>query len=146
MDKQLRLSALRDELSQVRTKKREFLGEIEHIVPWEKWISIIKPHYYKAERGNTPYDLERMLRIYLVQNLYREVQIHKKEKTATEARLSIAKALSAFLHPLAANDHAMSIEAFAEEDGEIMAALFQESAVVSYYLAVKVALFEIHHI
>ena len=41
MDKQLSLSALIDELSQVRTKKREFLDEIERIVPWEKWISII---------------------------------------------------------------------------------------------------------
>ena len=69
MDKQRSLSALSDELSQVRTKKREFLGVIERIVPWEKWISIIKP-YYKGERGNKPYDLERMLRIYLVQNLY----------------------------------------------------------------------------
>ena len=64
MDKQLSLSALSDELSQVRTKKREFLAEIDRIVPWEKWISIIKPYYYKGERGNKPYDLERMLRIY----------------------------------------------------------------------------------
>lgn len=70
MDKQLSLSTLSDELSQVRTKKREFLAEIDRIVPWEKWISIIKPYYYKGERGNEPYDLERMLRIYLVQNLY----------------------------------------------------------------------------
>ena len=70
MDKQLSLPALSDELSQVRTKKREFLAEIDRIVPWEKWISIIKPYYYKGERGNEPYDLERMLRIYLVQNLY----------------------------------------------------------------------------
>lgn len=70
MDKQLSLSALSDELSQVRTKKREFLAEIDRIVPWGKWISIIKPYYYKGERGNKPYDLERMLRIYLVQNLY----------------------------------------------------------------------------
>ena len=70
MDKQLSLSALSDELSQVRTKKRDFLAEIDRIVPWEKWISIIKPYYYKGERGNKPYDLERMLRSYLVQNLY----------------------------------------------------------------------------
>ncbi len=64
------LSALSDELSQVRTKKREFLAEIDRIVPWGEWISLIRPCYYKGERGNKPYDLERMLRIYLVQNLY----------------------------------------------------------------------------
>ena len=28
------------------------------------------PCYYKGERGNKPYDLELMLRIYLIQNLY----------------------------------------------------------------------------
>ena len=64
------LSALSDELTQVRTKKREFLAEIDRIVPWGEWISLIRPCYYKGERGNKPYDLERMLRIYLVQNLY----------------------------------------------------------------------------
>ena len=70
MNKQLSLSALSDELSQVRTKKREFLSEIERIIPWEEWMNLIRPYYYKGERGNKPYDLERMLRIYLVQNLY----------------------------------------------------------------------------
>ncbi len=70
MDKQMSLSGLSDELSQVRTKKKEFLSQIERIVPWGEWIKLIRPHYYKGERGNKPYDLERMLRIYLVQNLY----------------------------------------------------------------------------
>ena len=70
MNKQMSLSALSDELSQVRTKKREFLAEIDRIVPWGEWISLIRPYYYKGERGNKPYDLEQMLRIYLVQNLY----------------------------------------------------------------------------
>lgn len=83
MDKQLSLSALSDELSQVRTKKREFLSEIERIVPWEKWISIIKPYYYKGERGNKPYALERMLRIYLVQNLYIAFFNNTAESTLT---------------------------------------------------------------
>ena len=70
MNKQMSLSALSDELTQVRTKKREFLAEIDRIVPWGEWISLIRPYYYKGERGNKPYDLERILRIYLVQNLY----------------------------------------------------------------------------
>lgn len=64
------LSSLNDELAQVRTKKKEFLEQIERIVPWEEWISIIKPCYYKGERGNKPYELELMLRLYLLQNLY----------------------------------------------------------------------------
>ena len=50
--------------------KKKFLAQIERIVPWGEWKALIKPHYYKGERGNKPYDLERMLRIYLIQNLY----------------------------------------------------------------------------
>ena len=70
MNKQISLSTLNDELLQVRTKKKEFLEQIERIVPWGEWLSLIKPCYYKGERGNKPYDLELMLRIYLIQNLY----------------------------------------------------------------------------
>ena len=70
MDKQITMSTYSDELAKVRTHKKEFLGQIERIVPWGEWITLIKPHYYKGERGNKPYDLERMLRIYLIQNLY----------------------------------------------------------------------------
>ena len=64
MDKQMSLSVLNDELSQVRTKKKEFLTKIDRIIPWGEWIALIQPYYYKGERGNKPYDLERMLRIY----------------------------------------------------------------------------------
>ena len=31
---------------------------------------MIQPCYYKGERGNKPYPLETMLRLYLLQNLY----------------------------------------------------------------------------
>jgi len=70
MNKQISLSALNDELSQVRTKKKEFLAQIERIIPWAEWLELIKPCYYKGERGNKPYPLELMLRLYLLQNLY----------------------------------------------------------------------------
>ena len=70
MDKQMTLSAFSDELAQVRTKKKEFLEQIERIVPWKEWLAMIQPCYYKGERGNKPYPLETMLRLYLLQNLY----------------------------------------------------------------------------
>lgn len=70
MDKQMSLSGLSDELAQVRTKKKEFLEAIEWIIPWEQWLGMIKPCYYKGERGNKPYDLKLLLRLYLLQNLY----------------------------------------------------------------------------
>lgn len=70
MDKQISLSYLSDELAQVRTKKKEFLEQIERIIPWGEWETIIQPHYYKGERGNKPYALDLMLRLHILQNLY----------------------------------------------------------------------------
>ncbi len=70
MIKQITLSKLSDELAQRKTKKKEILNRIDQIVPWAEWLKIIKPHYYKRERGNKPYDKELMLRLYVLQNLY----------------------------------------------------------------------------
>lgn len=64
------LSSLSDELSQVRTQKKEFLSQIDVLIPWVEWMALIQPHYYKGERGNKPYPLEMMLRLYMLQNLY----------------------------------------------------------------------------
>ena len=55
------LSAFSDELAQVRTKKKEFLEQIERIVPWKEWLAMIQPCYYKGERGNKPYPLETIV-------------------------------------------------------------------------------------
>lgn len=70
MNKQITLSALTDELGQAKTRKKEFLSQIERIVPWGKWVKMIEPYYYKGERGNKPYELELMVRLYVLQNLY----------------------------------------------------------------------------
>ena len=40
MDKQMTISAFSDELAQVRTKKKEFLSQIERIVPWKEWLAM----------------------------------------------------------------------------------------------------------
>ena len=70
MNKQMNLSFINDELKEVKTHKREFLEQIERIMPWGELEELVRPCYYEGKRGNKPYDLERMLRIYLVQNLY----------------------------------------------------------------------------
>lgn len=43
---------------------------MDRIIPWGEWVRIVQPCYYKGERGNKPYDLELMLRLYMLQNLY----------------------------------------------------------------------------
>ena len=69
MNKQISLSGLMDELSQAGTKKREFLEQMDRLIPWGKWVEEIRPCYYKGERGNKPYGIELMLRLYVLQNL-----------------------------------------------------------------------------
>ena len=66
METQLTLAMMNDELG----RKKEFLDKIESIIPWDTFIGIIEPCYYKGEHGNKPYPLELMLRIFLLQNLY----------------------------------------------------------------------------
>lgn len=77
MNKQVILSYFCDELAQTKTSKKAFLKQMEKLISWDKWIGIIKPYYCKGERGNKPYDLELILRIYIMQNLGHEKQIQK---------------------------------------------------------------------
>ena len=46
MNKQITLSALNDELAKVRTKKKEFLAQMDRIIPWGEWKALIQPYYY----------------------------------------------------------------------------------------------------
>ena len=70
MDKQMSMSFFTDELSEVKTHKKEFLEQMNRLIPWGEWVKLVKPCYYKGERGNKPYDLELMLRIYVLQMVY----------------------------------------------------------------------------
>ena len=51
-------------------RKKEFLTQIERIVPWKEWLALIEPCDYQGERSNKPCPPETMLRLYLPQNLY----------------------------------------------------------------------------
>ena len=64
------MSFLHDELKEVSTRKKEFLEQIERIMPWVEPERPVRPYYYEGKYGNKPYDLELMLRIHLLQNLY----------------------------------------------------------------------------
>ena len=70
MNKQITFSMISDELANAKTNKKEFLEKMERLIPWNELIGIIKPVYYKGEVGNKPYELELMLRIFILQNLY----------------------------------------------------------------------------
>ncbi len=52
-----------------KTKREQFLGEMEQVMPWVRLLSLIEPHYPKgsAAGGRPPLPLERMLCIYCLQ-------------------------------------------------------------------------------
>ena len=58
MNLQHTLSTLTDERGLAATPKKEFLQQIDHIIPWNDWTGIIMPYYDKGERGNKPFDLD----------------------------------------------------------------------------------------
>jgi IS5 family transposase len=43
---------------------------MEEVIPWAKLLAVIEPHYPKGERGRPPIGLERMLRVYFLQQWY----------------------------------------------------------------------------
>src|SRR5260370_21738752 len=53
-----------------QTRRDRFLGEMEQVVPWARLVERLRPFYPKGERGRRPIGLERMLRIYFLQQWY----------------------------------------------------------------------------
>ncbi len=53
-----------------QTRRDRFLAEMEQVVPWARLVARLRPLYPKGERGRPPIGLERMLRIYFVQQWY----------------------------------------------------------------------------
>ena len=52
------------------TRREKFLTRMEALIPWTKLLAVIEPFYPKGERGRPPVGLERMLRIYFLQQWY----------------------------------------------------------------------------
>jgi IS5 family transposase len=53
-----------------QTRRDKFLAEMEQVVPWARLVARLRPLYPKGERGRPPIGLERMLRIYFLQQWY----------------------------------------------------------------------------
>ena len=55
-----------------KTRREVFLAEMEQVVPWARLQALIEPHYPKgsAAGGRPPLPLERMFRIYCLQQWY----------------------------------------------------------------------------
>lgn len=52
------------------TRREKFLARMEEIIPWQSLLAVIEPFYPKGGRGRPPVGLERMLRMYFLQQWY----------------------------------------------------------------------------
>jgi IS5 family transposase len=52
------------------TRREKFLARMEEIIPWASLLAVLEPFYAKGERGRPPIGLERMLRMYFLQQWY----------------------------------------------------------------------------
>jgi IS5 family transposase len=52
------------------TRREKFLARMEALIPWTKLLGVLEPFYPKGRRGRPPVGLERMLRIYFLQQWY----------------------------------------------------------------------------
>jgi IS5 family transposase len=58
------------DLGAKRTRKRQFLDEMERVVPWARLLGLIEPHYPKGRTGRPPFPVATMLRIHFLQQWF----------------------------------------------------------------------------
>ncbi len=68
--KQMTLSAGGFDRHSKTTRRAAFLAEMDRVVPWSALCALIDPVYPRAGNGRPPIGLERMLRIYFLQNWF----------------------------------------------------------------------------
>ena len=53
-----------------KTRREQFLEQLDRLIPWELLEDRIRPHYPKAGQGRQLYGLPAMLRVHIVQLCY----------------------------------------------------------------------------
>jgi len=63
-------ASLAYESKKKQTRREKFLVEMDRVIPWAELLKIIERYYPKAGNGRQPMPMERMLRIYFMQQWY----------------------------------------------------------------------------
>ena len=66
----MKQSSLDLNLSNKKTHKREFLLEMDRVVPWAALVELIAPYYPEGKNGRPPFALESMLRVHFMQQWF----------------------------------------------------------------------------
>ena len=62
--------ALNLNLNLKKTRKREFLEQMEQVVPWAALVELIAPYYPQGRTGRPPFSLQTMLRVHFMQQWF----------------------------------------------------------------------------
>ena len=57
-------------LTTKRTRKREFLDQMERVVPWAALTELVSPYAPEGKRGRPPFSVQTMLRIHFMQQWF----------------------------------------------------------------------------
>lgn len=122
--KQMSLGAAGFERKTKRTRKREFLDEMNLVVPWSELVALIAPHTPRpgAKGGRPPFAVEPMLRLHFLQQWFNLSDPGMEEALydtpmfrefagldAGEDNLPDESTILRFRHLLEANDLSMQI-------------------------------------
>ena len=66
----MKQTSLELNLSTRKTRKREFLEQMEHVIPWGALVALVAPYYPEGRTGRPPFALETMLRIHFLQQWF----------------------------------------------------------------------------
>ena len=66
----MKQSCLDLNLNNKKTRKREFLFEMDRVVPWAALVELIAPYYPEGKNGRPPFALETMLRVHFMQQWF----------------------------------------------------------------------------
>lgn len=53
-----------------RTRRREFLEQMESVVPWSDLVALVLPYLPEGKRGRPPYSPETLLRVHFMQQWF----------------------------------------------------------------------------
>lgn len=57
-------------LTNKRTRKREFLDEMNRVVPWADLVALVRPFAPQGKKGRPPFAVETMLRLHFMQQWF----------------------------------------------------------------------------
>ena len=76
------------------TRREKFLARMEAVIPWSQLLAVIEPFYPQGKRGRPPLGLERMLRVYFLQQWHALADGRSKTRSTTATPSTVLRGLN----------------------------------------------------